>query len=43
MSMTTNLYEQINDALKPVYLSQDEHDELEENDPLFSEDFTEED
>ena len=28
MSMTTNLYEQINEALKPVYLSQDEHDEL---------------
>ena len=24
MSMTTNLYEQINEALKPVYLSQDE-------------------
>ena len=28
MSMTTNLYEQINEALKPVYLSQDEHAEL---------------
>ncbi len=30
MSMTTNLYEQINEALKPVYLSQDEHAWLEE-------------
>jgi len=29
MSMTTNLYEQINEALKPVYLSQDEWDYLE--------------
>ena len=28
MSMTTNLYEQINEALKPVYLSQDEWEEL---------------
>ena len=28
MSMTTNLYEQINEALKPVYLSQDEFEEL---------------
>ena len=28
MSMTTNLYEQINKALKPVYLSQDEWEEL---------------
>ena len=27
MSMTTNLYEQINEALKPVYLSQDEFEE----------------
>ena len=28
MNMTTNLYEQINEALKPVYLSQDEWEEL---------------
>ena len=28
MSMTTNLYEQINEALKPIYLSQDEFEEL---------------
>ena len=28
MSMTTNLYEQINEALKPVDLSQDEWEEL---------------
>jgi len=28
MSMTTNLYEQINEALKPIYLSQDEWEEL---------------
>ena len=28
MSMTTNLYEQINEALKPVYLSQDEFEAL---------------
>ena len=28
MSMTTNLYEQINEALKPVYLYQDEWEEL---------------
>ena len=28
MIMTTNLYEQINEALKPVYLSQDEWEEL---------------
>ena len=28
MSMTTNIYEQINEALKPVYLSQDEFEEL---------------
>jgi len=28
MSMTTNLYERINEALKPVYLSQDEWEEL---------------
>ena len=28
MSMPTNLYEQINEALKPVYLSQDEFEEL---------------
>ena len=28
MSMTTNLYEQINEALKQVYLSQDEWEEL---------------
>ena len=28
MSMTTKLYEQINEALKPVYLSQDEWEEL---------------
>ena len=28
MSMTTNLCEQINEALKPVYLSQDEWEEL---------------
>ena len=28
MRFSTNLYEQINEALKPVYLSQDEHAEL---------------
>tara|TARA_R100001443_G_scaffold52848_1_gene64580 strand:+ start:714 stop:914 length:201 start_codon:yes stop_codon:yes gene_type:complete len=27
--MTTNLYEQINEALKPIYLTQDEYDYLE--------------
>jgi len=25
---STNLYEQINEALKPIYLTEDEHDEL---------------
>ena len=28
MRQSTNLYEQINEALKPVYLSQDEWEEL---------------
>ncbi len=28
MSMTTNLYEQINEALKPIYLTEDEFQEL---------------
>ena len=28
MRQSTNLYEQINEALKPVYLSQDEFEEL---------------
>ena len=27
--MTTSLYEQINEALKPIYLTQDEYDYLE--------------
>jgi len=27
--MTTNLYEQINEALKPIYLTQDEYNFLE--------------
>ena len=29
MSMTTNLYEQINEALKPIYLTEDEFSFLE--------------
>jgi hypothetical protein len=28
MRQSTNLYEQINEALKPIYLSQDEFEEL---------------
>ena len=41
MSMTTNLYEQINEALKPVYLSQDEFEELSDAVSYYEEDLQE--
>ena len=41
MSMTTNLYEQINEALKPVYLSQDEFEELSDAVSYYAQDLQE--